>query len=115
MTRFRFCMVAWAPYSVALLLIKMKTFCPNLKNDYQRLLKSKETQTNCGRDPTPGETTAGGEFPRSFLGSSVLKARPIQGAVKVAQTAKTLMLTPNFLVRGTRRRSPGAWRIKEGN
>lgn len=95
--------------------MKMKTSCQNLKYNYPRLLKSKETQRNCGGEPKLGETTAEGVSPGSFPGSFVLKTSPSQGAVKVGQTAKTLMLTPIFLVRGTRKRSPDGWRMKEEN
>lgn len=39
-----FNVVAYIPYGISLLLIKMKTSCQNLENNYLRLLKSKETQ-----------------------------------------------------------------------
>ena len=100
---------------LSLPLMKMKTSCQNLKYNYLRLLKSNDTQRNCGGEPKLGETTAEGVSPSCFPGSFVLKARPSQGAVKVGQTAKTLMLTPIFLVRGTRKRSPDGWRMKEEN
>lgn len=113
MTGFTFSTVACTPYSISLPLIKMKTSCQNPKNNYPRLLKSKETQTNCG-----GARTWRNDNRRctSQLFSWQLcpqGERPSQEAIKVVQTAKTWMFTPIFWARGTRKSSPGGWRIKE--
>ena len=42
-----FNVVAYIPYGISLLLIKMKTSCQNLENNYLRLLKSKPKKAGC--------------------------------------------------------------------